>query len=150
MGVRYMAHGHGAWARHTNRTAQGQWRRHSGFRLSLSVSHRRSQFLCGLSLPLSSADGSRLAAHVSHLTALDSRFTTPGAQELADAVARARSRRPRRHPVRALLRARTLPGPLALFPSPASSHHQSRIPSSVLERARNAVAAICLTPPCHD
>ena len=34
----------------------------------------------------------------------------------------------RGHAVRSLLRPVTLPGPLALCPSPASSHHQSRKP----------------------
>ena len=93
-------HGHGAWARHTNRTAKtclalllayrhvrllrsllrkGQWRRHSGFRLSLSVSHRRSQFLCGLFAPelrgWLSARSSRLTSHGSRLTFHHSRRT---------------------------------------------------------------------------
>ena len=42
----------------------------------------------------------------------------------------ARSQGGRRvHAVRSLLRPVTLPGPLALCPSPSSSHHHSRIPS---------------------
>ena len=59
-----------------------------GFRLSFSVSHRRSQFLCGLL-----AMAQPLSSHGSLRPAHDSRFVAHSSQL---AVAPARSRRPRR------------------------------------------------------
>ena len=83
-------HGHGSWTRHSKITAKtclylllsyqlvrlfyklvaaGQLSRHLGFRLSLSVSHRRSQFL-GTLCPCVAM------VHLSRLTALVARLPT--------------------------------------------------------------------------
>ena len=110
MGSKVHGYGaHGSWTRHSKITAKtclylllayqlvrlfyklvaaGQLSRHLGFRLSLSVSHRRSQF------PLRT-----LPSHGSRCPTHDSRSVTHSSQL---AVAPARSRRPRRYryPVR--------------------------------------------------
>jgi hypothetical protein len=124
--------------------AAGQLSRHLGVRLSLSVSHRRSQFpLRPLCPCVAMAHLSRLTAHVARLTTHVLLLTAPSSRWLLLAQGGRGG-----HSVRARLRAVTLPGPWALFPSPASSHHHSRIPSFALSIAVCALPLVCLSQWC--
>ena len=84
---------------------------------------------------------SRLTAHFARLTTHVSLLTAPSSRWLLLAQGGRGG-----HSVRARLRAVTLPGPLVLFPSPASSHHHSRIPSFALSIAVCALPCVCLSP----
>ena len=104
-----------------------------------------SRFLFHIVVHSSSAtlsDGlSRLTAHFARLTTHVSLLTAPSSRWLLLAQGGRGG-----HSVRARLRAVTLPGPLVLFPSPASSHHHSRIPSFALSIAVCALPRVCLSP----